>query len=122
MSKTKELPIPVGWKVIVRPRSAKTMSDGGIDVSATEDAQEHLVYMGELVAVGEAAFTSRTAGGLDMAAWKARPEVGDTVFFAPYGGLQIRQRGEKKPLRLLNDTDILGIAGDPDMYYSWIDV
>jgi len=120
--KAKEVPMPVGWRVIVKPKEAKTMSDGGLDLTPTEDAQEHLVYIGELVAVGEAAFKSRTAGGLDMKKWAVVPQVGDSVFFAPYGGLQIRQRGEKKPLRLLNDTDVLAIASDPDAYYSWIDV
>ncbi len=122
MTTTKEIPIALGWKVIVRPKSAKTMSDGGLDISPTADAQEHLVYMGELVAVGESAFTSRTQGGIDMKEWKVRPQVGDFVIFAPYGGLRIRQRGEKTNLILMNDTDMQAIVSDPDMYFTWIDV
>lgn len=117
-----EIPLPIGWKVIVRPKTAKQYSDSGLDLSATEAAQEHLVYMGELIAVGESAFTSRTAGGIDMNTWKVKPQVGDFVLFAPYGGFKIRQRGEKTNLILFNDTDIQGIIADPDNFYTWIDV
>ena len=116
------VPIAVGWKVIVKPKTGKTESEHGIDLSATVDAQEHLVYVGELIEVGEAAFMTRTTGGLDMSTWKVRPQVGDHVIFAPYGGLRIRQRGEKSELRLMNDTDIMAVIDDPDAYYSWIDV
>lgn len=115
------IPIAVGWKVIVKPKAGKQVSDGGIDLEATVDAQEHLVYLGELVEVGEAAFLTKTTGGLDMSQWKVRPAVGDNVIFAPYGGLRIRVRGEKNPLILMNDTDIQAIIDDPDAYYSWID-
>jgi co-chaperonin GroES (HSP10) len=116
------VPIAVGWKVIVKPRKGKTESETGIDLSATVEAQEHLVYLGTLIEVGEAAFKTKTAGGLDMSTWKVRPQVGDHVIFAPYGGLRIRQRGEKQPLILMNDTDIMGIVDDLDAYYSWIDI
>ncbi len=116
------VPIPVGWKVIVKPKEATTISKGGIDVSASEDAQNHLVYIGTIVAIGEAAFMTKTQGGLDLSKWKVRPQVGDHVIFAPYGGLHIHQRGEKWPLRLLNDTDIQALVDDPDDYYAWVDV
>lgn len=116
------VPVAVGWKVIVRPKAAKTESDGGIDVSATAEAQEHLVYLGELIEVGEAAFMTRTVGGLDMSKWKVRPQVGDNVIFSPYGGLRIRQSGESNPIILMNDTDIHAVIENPDDYYSWIDV
>lgn len=114
-------PIAVGWKVIIKPRPGKPVSDGGIDLEATVDAQEHLVYLGEIVEIGEAAFMTRTAGGLDMSKWKVRPQVGDNVIFPPYGGLRIRVRGAKQPLILVNDTDIMAVIDDPDAYYSWID-
>jgi len=115
------IPIPVGWKVIVKPKKGKTESESGIDLSATVDAQDHLNYIGELVAVGEAAFCARTKGGIDMSAWKVRPQVGDQVMYAPYGGVDIRRSGSTQNLKLLNDTEILAIIDDPDNYYSWVD-
>lgn len=117
-----EIPIPLGWKVIVKPKDGKTTTDGGIDVSATKAAQEHLVYMGEIIAMGEAAFSARTAGGIDMSQWKAKPEVGDCVIYSPYGGMQIRPSGYDGFILLMNDTDIHGIIGDENNFYSWIDV
>lgn len=116
------IPIPVGWKIIVRPKEGKTETESGIDLTATVDAQEHLTYLGEIVAIGEAAFMTKTTGGLNMAEWTVRPEVGDFVIFPAYGGTQIRQSGERHPLRLLNDTDIMALIDNPDDYYSWVDV
>lgn len=116
------LPICVGWKVLVEPKIGKTMTASGIDISATADAEEHLVYCGKIVAIGEAAFTARTKGGINMDEWKVRPQLNDYVIFTPYGGLQIRRVGEKEiPLRLMNDTDIHALIESPEDYYSWID-
>ncbi len=116
------IPIPVGWKVIVKPKEGKMTTDGGIDVSATVDAQNHLVYLGTILAMGEAAFMTKTQGGLDLSKWDVRPQVGDNVIFSPYGGLRIHQRGEKWPIILLNDTDIHALVDDTDDYYAWLDV
>lgn len=117
-----KVPIPVGWKVIIRPKKGKTMTGSGIDVSATVDAQEHLVYLGEIVAIGEAAFQTKTTGGIDMKEWKVRPQVGDYCIFSPYGGLNIRPSGENQKLLLMNDTDVHALVDNPDDYYSWVDV
>lgn len=116
------LPIMIGWKVLIEPKRGKTTTEGGLDVTATVAAQEHLVYIGKVVAMGEAAFSARTQGGIDMAQWKVRPQVGDHVIFQPYGGMQVRPSGEKKPLLLMNDTDIMALIDNPDEYYAWIDI
>jgi co-chaperonin GroES (HSP10) len=118
------VPIPLGWKVIVKPKVGKTTTDSGIDISAGKDAEDHLNYIGEIVAVGEAAFSASTKGGIDMAQWEARPQVGDWVMFTPYAGMRIRIAGgdETKVLILMNDTDIHALIEDPNAYYSWIDV
>lgn len=116
------VPLPVGWKVIVNPKKGKLTSEGGIDVSATADAEEHLNYIGEVVAVGEASFTARTKSGIDMSSWKVRPQVGDYVIYTPYSGMKVRRVGDDDDLIVMNDTDIHCIIDDPDAYYSWIDV
>lgn len=121
------IPIPVGWKVIIEPVSGKTMTDAGIDVSATVEAQEHLQYLGKLVAVGEAAFKAETKGGINMLEWEVRPQVGDHVLFTPYSGMPIRRvkrsDGKARPtLILMNDTDIHAVVDDPNNYYSWVEV
>ena len=116
-----KVPIPIGWKVIVQPKKGKTETSGGIDVSATVDAQEHLAYLGTIVAMGEAAFMTRTQGGLDMSKWSVRPQVGDFVMFSPYSGQHIHPTGGDPDLRLINDTDIHALIDDLDDYFAWVD-
>ena len=119
---SKEVPIPLGWKVILMPKQGKTTTESGIDISASADAEEHLNYIGKILDMGEAAFTARTKSGIDMAAWKARPQVGDYVIYTPYCGMRIRRAGEKEEnyIILCNDTDIQALISDPDAYYSWV--
>jgi len=119
------VPIPVGWKVIIEPKQGVTVTEAGIDISVTVESQEHLIYLGKIVAMGEAAFMASTKGGIDMSKWERRPQVGDYVIYSPYGGIRIRRTerdGKKRPILLLfNDTDIHAIIDDPDKYFSWVD-
>ncbi len=118
------VPIALGWKVIIRPKEGKTLSAGGIDVSAASDAEAHLSYIGEVLALGEAAFTARTKSGIDMSAWKVRPQVGDWIIHTPYAGMRLRRTGaaDEQWLILMNDTDVQAIIDDPGDFYSWVDI
>ena len=118
------IPIPLGWKVILKPKTGKTTTDSGIDISATADAEEHLNYIGQILDMGEAAFMARTKSGIDMSKWEARPQIGDYVIYTPYSGMRIRRAGdsENKYILLCNDTDIQALIDDPEAYFSWIDV
>ncbi len=127
MSKS-EVPIPIGWRVIIAPKQAKDMSSGGIDISASVDAEQHLIYIGQIVAMGEACFTTKTPGGIDLGKFAVKPQVGDWVIYPPYGGIRIRQSGagggsddEPKYLLLFKDSDLQCIIEDPDNFYSWLD-
>jgi len=115
-------PVMVGWKVLIKPKMGKTETESGIDISVTAEAEEHLGYVGEIVAMGESCFTAKTQGNIDMSQWKVRPQVGDQVLFKTYAGMRIRPKGEKKFLLLMNDTDIMAIIDDPDDYFAWVDV
>ena len=120
---SKAIPIPLGWKVIIQPKRGATETAGGIDISAGAEAEEHLNYVGQIIAMGEAAFCAATKAGIDMGGWKARPVVGDYVLYTPYAGMRIRRAGEseEKYILLCNDTDIQAIIDSPDEYYSWVD-
>ena len=118
-------PIALGWKVVIRPKEGKQFSAGGIDMSAAAEAEAHLSYIGQVLVLGEAAFTARTKSGIDMSQWKVRPQVGDWVIHTPYAGMRIRRSGAPKSERwvvLMNDTDIQCIIDDPDDFYSWVDM
>lgn len=118
------VPISLGWKVIIQPKRGKTFSSGGIDITAAADAEAHLSYVGQVLAVGEAAFMACTKSGIDMSKWKVRPQVDDWVIHTPYAGIRIRRTGENEEnwIVLMNDTDIQAIIDDPNDYYSWVDM
>jgi len=126
MTTERELAVPIalGWKVIIKPKEGKQLSAGGIDITATQDAESHLSYIGQVIALGEAALTARTKSGIDMSQWKVRPQVGDWVIHTPYAGMRIRRTGAPKTEKwvvLMNDTDLQCIIDDPNEYFAWVD-
>lgn len=118
---TVKLPVPIGWKVLIRPRQAPKESKGGIifDTKTTE-AEQSMVYVGEILAMGDAAFTAVTQGGVKLSHMR-RPRVGDWVVFAPFAGQKLRVKGDESLLILMNDTELQGIIENPEDYYSWVE-
>lgn len=118
---TVRLPVPFGWKLLVRPKQAKKQSAGGIVLAQeTTEAEQAMVYVGQVLALGDAAFTAKTQGGVDLGLIR-RPRVGDWIVYAPFAGQKMRVRGDDSLLILLNDTEVQAIIDSPDDYYSWID-
>lgn len=116
------LPKPMGWKLLIRPRQAKKMSAGGIVLSnEVSDAEESMTFIGQVIAIGEAAFMATTQGGINMAEFVDVPDVGDWVVYAPFAGQKMRVKGDDSIFLLLNDTEIQGLVANPDDYWSWID-
>jgi co-chaperonin GroES (HSP10) len=116
-----KLPVPLGWKVLVRPKQAPKQSSGGIVfANETTEAEQSLVYVGQILAMGDAAFTATTQGGIKLDRMR-RPKVGDWVVFAPFAGQKMRVKGDESLLILMNDTELQGIIENPEDYYAWID-
>lgn len=115
------LPIPLGWKVLVRPKQAPKQSKGGILFdNKTTESEQAMVYVGQILAMGDAAFTAKTQGGVSLA-HIVRPNVGSWVIFAPFAGQKLRVKGDDSLLILMNDTELQGIIESPDDFYSWVD-
>jgi co-chaperonin GroES (HSP10) len=115
------LPIPLGWKVLIRPKQAAQQSAGGIVFAAeTTEAEQSLVYVGQILAMGDAAFTATTQGGIKLSHMR-KPKVGDWVVYAPFAGQKVRVRGDDSLLILMNDTELQGIIESPDDFYAWVD-
>lgn len=116
-----KLPVPMGWKVLVRPKQAPKQSSGGIVfASETTEAEQSLVYVGQVLALGDAAFTAKTQGGVLLSHIR-KPKVGDWVIYAPFAGQKIRVKGDDSLLILMNDTELQGIIENPEDYYAWVD-
>jgi chaperonin GroES len=103
-----DLPIPVYWRVLVLPRSAKQKSAGGIIIAPqAQEAQQHLCYIGKVLAAGGEAFKSER-----FANEKNLPQVGDWIVYGRYAGQRLEYKGVK--LLIVNDDDILAKAPNPD--------
>ena len=116
------LPVPLGWKILVRPKQPKKMSTGGIAMPGeVTDAEQAMTYVGQVEAIGEAAFMATTQGGINMTAFKVKPKVGDWIVYAPFAGQKMRMKGDDTILILMNDTEVQAVIDEPDSFWSWID-
>ena len=102
----KKVIIPVGWTLLVKIDKVPEQTRSGLFVPAgARERQQLQAIEGTLEAVGDEAW-------LKFDKNSARPQLGDRVIFAKYGG-QVYVMNENEPdaqeYRFLNDQDILGI-------------
>jgi chaperonin GroES len=101
------LPIPIYWRVLVMPKAAQKKTKSGIVLAqAAQEAQQHLCYIGQILAAGGEAFKSER-----FANEKNLPKVGDWIIYGRYAGQRLEYKGVK--LLIVNDDDILAVASDP---------
>lgn len=104
-----DLPMPLYWRVLIMPVRPRTMSKGGIVLPASSQAtQQHLNYIGKVVAVGSLAFTDKR-----LVAEKNIPLVGDYVAYGRYAGQVLSYKGVR--LLIVNDDEILAVINNPDV-------
>lgn len=145
-----ELPQPTLWRVLVLPRQPKKMSKGGIALPETaQEAETHLNYIGQVLALGPLAGKSekfqnpewmpprdradtaqRYASALTEIARFGHElpkaprflwdvKVGDWVLFGRYSGMVITYKGVR--LLNLNDDDITEILPHgPEHLKVWV--
>ncbi len=93
--------MPVEYKVIVKPDAVETVSRGGI-ILPGNDRSKWEVQEGVIDALSPHAFTYA-----DWPEGARKPEIGDRVMFAKYGGAEIKRNGVE--FRIMNDKDIQAI-------------
>ena len=104
----KDLPQPLFWRVLVRPKIAREMSKGGIALaSSVVDAEDTLNYLGQVIAMGALAYTHERLRGEHN-----RPEVGDWVAYGRYSGQVTWFKGVR--LLVVNDDEILLKVPNPE--------
>lgn len=108
------------WNILVEPRQPKEMSVGGIllapDVVSAESFKTNI---GRIVHVGSAAWQSQTTGGIDLRKHRT-PKVGDMVVHRHYTGLEMIMQDTGKRLRIMDDTDVIGIVKDPEQWRMYL--
>ena len=110
------MPVPLNWKVLIKPNQAKTKTEGGLILTAqSKDNEDYLIASGKVAAMGDLAYRDRDTG----ISWKtnAIPKIGDRVTYGKYAGQKITVNGVK--FLLLNDDEITSIlqAGTDIMAY-----
>ena len=103
---TKDLPIPMGWKILIQPNQIKQQTKGGILLpSQAKDNEAYLTAHGTVAAIGELAYRDRNTGER----WKqhSTPKVGDRVTYGKYAGQKLVINVVL--LLLLNDDEITSI-------------
>jgi chaperonin GroES len=103
---TKDLPIPMGWKILIQPNQIKQQTKGGILLpSQAKDNEAYLTAHGTVAAIGELAYRDRNTGER----WKQQttPKAGDRVTYGKYAGQKLVINGVR--FLLLNDDEITSI-------------
>ena len=104
----KDLPIPLFWRVLVRPKIAQEMSKGGIALaSSVVEAEDTLNYLGQVVAMGALSYKHERLQGEPNF-----PKVGDWVAYGRYAGQVTWFKGTR--LLVVNDDEVLLIVPNPD--------
>lgn len=116
-----DLPVtPVGWRVLIRPFEPPKESSGGIVLpDEARESEEHLTYVGQIVAMGDQCYKVITRSGIDLSKIDPKPKVGDWIMYGTYGGQKIITKSGTKYL-MMNDDGIMGIVKDPASFRAYI--
>ena len=102
--KKSDLPIPCGWRILVRPAGSIRKTKGGIILTEKNlSEQQYLNSKGRVVAMGNECYNNREEK------WC---KSGDTIVYSRYAGSKIDIKGVK--LILLNDDEVLAVLPNPD--------
>jgi len=100
----KELPIPCGYRILIRPVAPIKKTQGGIILTdkAVED-QTYLNSKGRVIAMGSECYDTKNP-------WC---KIGDFVVYGRYAGSKIDVGGVK--MLLINDDEVLAVLPNPDI-------
>lgn len=107
--------IPVGHRVLVKPKEIETQTEGGIYIVTDEKLEKAAQQRGVLVAAGPQAWKAfrELYEGKEVNGnpW-AKP--GDTVIYSKYAGKFLKDEYTEEEFVLLNDEDIVALEVEGD--------
>lgn len=106
---TEDLPLaPQTWHVLVEPYEPEEYSDGGIALSeGVQNANNILSSIAKIMALGPDVHHGKSISGIDLASMNL--EVGQFVYVQPYTGVELYFKGGFPKLKLIANTNILGV-------------
>lgn len=103
-----DFPQPILWRVLVVPRRPPTKSKGGLLIAQNaRDAERHLNYIGQVVAMGELAYKSDVFRDMTHI-----PKVGDWVIYGRHAGQPLLYKGCR--FLVCDDKQVLCTVPNPD--------
>ena len=117
MSHQHDLPVPMGWKVLIQPNEPKKSTQGGIVIPTKAiEAEEYLTAHGTVLAKGELAYRDKDSGQ----SWKSHffPKIGDKVTYGKYAGQKLIVNGQK--MLLLNDDEVTSVLPEGAEITSYV--
>lgn len=91
---------PLGERVVIRPDKAEEVSAGGI---VLPEAAQEKPTSGTVIAVGSSIEPDGTRVPLPI-------DVGATVLFSKYGGVEVNHEGDD--LLIVKEDDVFGVVTD----------
>ena len=116
MTNKTEPPLPLRailWYLIVEPLKPPDRTEGGIYLADdAKEAEEIMITVGKIVALGSLCFTGRTMSGLCLADETDKPKLGDYVLYQRYTGQKLKFR-DGRTVILMQDHELLAKVDDP---------
>ena len=101
----KDVPQPVGYRVLVRPRGVIEKTKGGIYLTdSNKETQSYLNSVGQVIAMGPECYSDRK---------KPWCKVGDHVVFGRYAGAKVSVQNVK--MVIINDDEVLATLDNPEV-------
>lgn len=111
----------INWRLLVQPMPPKKQAEVLALAEQTQEAEEYLTSFGKVIDMGHFAYKSKTNAGLNLADEPNIPKVGDFVLFAQYAGQEVvLNNPDKTKLRVIDDTEVLGIVRNPEMIKRYV--
>ena len=103
---SKKLPIPSGYRILLKPRDILNKTAGGIILTDTSvEAAKFSCVVSEVIAMGEDCYKSMEKSA---SIWCKK---GDWVLTGKYVGLKFKYEGEE--YSVINDDEVVAIVPDP---------
>lgn len=104
---------PFRYGLIVKPIKVEEKTKGGLYIpDESKERQQWRQSRGEVVALGELAFSMGTPGTEAYFEDTTRPSIGDVVFFREYNGQSFFGPDDVTRYVMLQDSEILGIVNN----------
>ncbi len=108
-----QLPVPMGYRILVLPFTPKEKTKGGILFSQESlDKARIATTCGYVLKMGDLAYKDKDKFD------KPWCKVGDWVMFARYAGSRLPIEGGE--VRIINDDEVLGTIKDPESVLHYI--